>query len=191
MGNKLRRKSDDRYESVYLTEEGMIQLKSELESLNLRFKELLSAKGAAFEGAVGDSWHDNAEYEQIQAQLEPVMARIEYLQEKIKHVEIMEINDNDLSDTTVKINDFVSVNCVFDEDDQDDIIIKLVGYSPSGQIKEYQEVSINSPLGEAIYKKNLGDTVNYNVNGLVVTATIIDKAESLEKIKCDVKKLTK
>lgn len=192
MASKFRNKTDDRYETIRLTKEGKILLEEELESLKLEFKNLLAAKGSAFEGAVGDSWHDNTEYEHIQAKLEPVMNRIEYLTEKLRHVDTIEIDNLEVSDDIININDYVKINCIYDEDDIEELIIKLVAAKNSSLTLEYEEVSITSPLGEAIFKKNVGESISYKVNENVFTADILAKAKTIEELvnQEKVKKLT-
>ena len=52
---------------------------------------------------------------------------------------------------------------IFSPDDTEEITFKLVATSGSFGGK-MQEVSINSPLGAAVYKKQIGDTCSYSVN---------------------------
>lgn len=44
---------------------------------------------------------------------------------------------------------------------------------------EVFEISINSPLGKAVYQRKVGDNVSYTVNGKVFNVTIINKSKTL------------
>lgn len=180
MSSKFRKKTDDRYETIILTEEGKKQLENEFKNLSEEFKRLLAAKGTAFEGAVGDSWHDNAEYEHIQAKLEPVMARIDYLNEKLKHVEIIEIDLTKFPEDAITLNDYVYLNCVFGEDDEEKMIIKMVPAVTKSANDDIQEVAITSPLGEAIFKHKVGERVFYSVNGIRMSSDILARSTTID-----------
>jgi len=81
------------------------------------------------------------------------------LLQRIARVEIIEakIMDN----LHINIGDVVDLLMIFDEDDQEKITLELVG--GEGKTTE-NKVSINSPVGKAIYGHEVGETVSYKVN---------------------------
>lgn len=63
--------------------------------------------------------------------------------------------------------------------------VKLVGEEEVNVENDVKEVSINSPLGSAIYGKNVGDVVEYFVGPKSLTASIEEKVnqKDLEHVK--------
>lgn len=86
-----------------------------------------------------------------------------------------------LDNGTINIGDVVRILEKMGETILGETILKLVKNNPDFDA-EILEVSINSPLGESIYNKKVGDTVSYTVKGKTYNPTILEKIE-LEKDK--------
>ena len=56
---------------------------------------------------------------------------------------------------------------------------------------EIQEISINSPMGNSIYKKKVGDRCSYSVNDRQFTVLIKEKLDLSKQQDGSAKKLTK
>ena len=79
----------------------------------------------------------------------------------------------------VNVNDVVSLNLLFAKDDKEFITIRLVG----GTSEKDDEVSLNSPLGKAIYRKKIGDVAMYTVNDKKINVEIVSIENRTEKLK--------
>ena len=89
----------------------------------------------------------------------------------MQNIEIVEsLGDEELID----IGDIVKVDIIFSEDDREEEMFKLVATTPSFSA-EIQEVSINSPIGDAIYHKKVGEMATYKVQDRTFTLQIKEK----------------
>ena len=65
---------------------------------------------------------------------------------------------------------------IFSEDDREEEIFKLVATNPNLKFgTEIQEVSINSPIGNAMYHKKVGEIATYKVQDRTFTLQIKEK----------------
>ena len=143
------------------TTENMHIEKMTEEGLNLLYNDL-----GKIEKELDDIYKDfkisGKDEEEIEALIEKKV-RLEFrkksLIERIAKVEIIEtkIMDN----LHINIGDVVDLLMIFDEYDQEEMTLELVG--GEGKTKE-NKVSINSPVGKAIYGHEVGETVSYMVN---------------------------
>lgn len=135
--------------TVYLTQEGMDELKSELDELiNVRRpKNIKSIKEAR---ALGDL-SENADYDAArneQAEIEGRIKKIEYM---LEHAEIIEKTDTD----TVSLGSTVAIKYVDDEDDNDEY--KIVGSQEADPFAS--KISNESPIAKALFNHKVGDIV--------------------------------
>ena len=113
----------------------------------------------AFDAGAGDGW-DSPEFEEIERNNTRLVGELQRRYSELQRIVIMEKHkDSD----TIDIGDIILANMIFSPDDTEEITFKLVATSGSFGGK-MQEVSINSPLGAAVYKKQIGDTCSYSVN---------------------------
>lgn len=135
--------------TVYLTQEGMDELKSELDDLiNVRRpKNIKSIKEAR---ALGDL-SENADYDAArneQAEIEGRIKKIEYM---LEHAEVIEKTDTD----TVSLGSTVAIKYVDDEDDNDEY--KIVGSQEADPFAS--KISNESPIAKALFNHKVGDIV--------------------------------
>lgn len=77
------------------------------------------------------------------------------------------------SDDYVCLDDKIEVSIKYSDEDSDIEIIKLTGkFRPDDNLGE---VSLNSPIGNAIYNQTIGDTVIYEVNNKKIEVKILRK----------------
>ena len=63
----------------------------------------------------------------------------------------------------------------FSSEDTNELIFKLVGAtSPKFDIDSIMEITLNSPLGNAVYGKKVGETASYSVDGGNILVLIKD-----------------
>lgn len=121
----------------------------------------------------GDNWHDNPTLYQTEAKERSLMLEIAKMKSELKNIEIIENSGNQI---LIDIGDIVKVEMFFSEVDKEECEFKLVATTPKSDINaEIQEISINSPLGSAIYHRKIGDVTTYKVNDSIYTIKIIKK----------------
>lgn len=103
--------------------------------------------------ALGDL-KENGDYHAAREDQAMNEAEIRRVEERLAGAKVVEKQEG--MDTIVFIGSTVRLK---DLDRGDDDLYKLVG-EPSGKVTlEYVEVSVNSPMGEALMKSRVGDTV--------------------------------
>ena len=140
MGNK---------NTVYLTEEGLVELKNELDNLiNVRRQEnIIAIKEAR---ALGDL-SENAEYDAARNEQAQIEARIQQLEKMLENVSIITktVTDKVALGTTVAIK-------YVDEDDEEDEY-QIVGSQEADPFES--KISNESPIAKALLDHKVGDVV--------------------------------
>ena len=133
---------------IYVTREGLEELKSELDYLiNVRRPENITAIKEA--RALGDL-SENADYDAARNEQAELEGRIKKLEKMLENVEIIEKIDTD----KVSIGSTVSIKYV-DDDDTDEY--KIVGSQEADPFMS--KISKESPIAKAILNKKVGDIV--------------------------------
>ena len=120
-----------------------------------KLKEAVQAKATAFQNDT-NGWHDNAAYEVALQQEDGCYDEINRLINFKLKAKIVE-KHNDLN--KVDIGDTITLE--MDEDDVFDVRLtgKFLANAKAG------EITLNSPLGQTIYKKEIGDVAKFNSHG--------------------------
>lgn len=139
MGNK---------NTVYLTKEGLEDLKQELDNLiNVKRPEnIIAIKEAR---ALGDL-SENAEYDAARNEQAQIESRIQQLEKMLENVSIIEEVSND----KVSIGNTVSIKYV-DDDEEDEY--KIVGSQEADPFES--KISNESPIAKALFDHKVGDIV--------------------------------
>lgn len=157
---------------IYLTKEGYEQYLQEIEELKDKLMISSSDKSDSFRAAIGDGWHDNFAFESAKREELAALSQLETKIQNLSNIEIVDsLDDSDLID----VNDVVKVIIKISETKSKEQVIRLVGASTTDPNAEYKEISINSPLGDAIYGKKVGDIVEYKVSDREMSALIEEK----------------
>ncbi len=139
MGNK---------NTVYLTQEGLDELKEELDELiNVKRPENIQAIKEA--RALGDL-SENAEYDAARNEQAVIEARIKQLEKMLENVSII----TDVSNDKVSIGNTVSIKYV-DDDEEDEY--KIVGSQEADPFES--KISNESPIAKALFDHKVGDIV--------------------------------
>ena len=142
MGNK---------NTVYLTEEGLNELKKELDNLiNVRRPENVKAIKEA--RALGDL-SENAEYDAARNEQAQIEARIKQLEKMLENVSII----TEVSKDKVSIGNTVSIKYVDDDDDDEVEEYKIVGSQEANPFES--RISNESPIAQALFDHKAGDIV--------------------------------
>ena len=160
-------------DKIYLTNEGLEEYKNEIELLKDKLSKINTEKSEAYSGAIGDGWHDNFAYEDAKRQEDKIVAQINSLVSDSNYIEI--VNDDEYYDNKVNINDFIELKFKYEDGSIDIDIFKLTGNWKSKDCDDYQEITLNSPLGKAIYMKQLKSKVEYTVNDKLIVVDILKK----------------
>lgn len=158
---------------ILLDEDGYKQFINELEKLKQQSDNSALSGSDAYNNAIGDGWHDNFAFEESMRESRLIAKRIDDMYEKKKHIKIIE--DKNIKESVINLNDTVLVEIIYSEDDKEKEYLKLTGkYIPNtdGTIKE---ITINSPLGKAIYKAKIGSIQKYQVGDRKIEVKIISK----------------
>ena len=136
-------------EKVYLTDEGFLELETELNELkNVKRPAVIKALKEA--RALGDL-SENADYDAARSEQAQVEGRIQELEKIMENVEIIEKGNTDAVGlgTTVKVK-------YIDEDDDDEIEeYRIVGSKEADPSNN--KISNASPLAQAIMNAKVGD----------------------------------
>ena len=139
MGNK---------NTVYLTQEGLDELKKELDDLiNVQRPENIQAIKEA--RSLGDL-SENAEYDAARNEQAQIEARIKQLEKMLENVSIIE----DVATDKVSIGNTVSIKYV-DDDEEDEY--KIVGSQEADPFES--KISNESPIAQALFDHKVGDIV--------------------------------
>ena len=134
--------------TVYLTQEGLDNLKKELDDLiNVRRPENVQAIKEA--RALGDL-SENAEYDAARNEQAVIEARIKQLEKMLENVSII----TDVGTDTVSIGNTVSIKYV-DDDEEDEY--KIVGSQEADPFES--KISNESPIAQALFDHKVGDIV--------------------------------
>ncbi len=160
-------------EKIYLTSDGYMQYCDEIEKINAKILENNTLKAEACSEAPGDGWHDNFAYEDACRTENMLLKQVEQLLKQKDRIEIVDSN-NDEQDL-VNIGDFIRIEFIYDDGNVDIEEVKLTGNWKATLTDSLQEISLNSPLGRAIYRKKIGSMLSYLVDEREIRIHILEK----------------
>lgn len=166
----------DFMKEILVDENGYNQFLEELEKLKQQSLLISSAGSEAYQDAVGDGWHDNFAFEESMRQSRNIATRIENMLKTKQYLKV--IKRETKGNNIINIGDVLKVKIFYSDDDIEDAIIKLTGnFIPIIENEnDIQEITLNSPLGKALYLKNIKDNnINYDVNDNKIKITVIEK----------------
>ena len=136
----------------------------------------------AFDAGAGDGW-DSPEFEEIERESFRLEKEIQRRINDLSKVVLVSKND---SESLIDIGDVLNIDMKFEDEDVEDMTFKLVGLSKGKNAEGIEEVSINSPLGKAVYHKEVGDTVSYTVHNNLIEVLIkakvnLDKEDVIKR----------
>ncbi len=134
--------------AVYLTQEGLDELKAELDNLiNVRRPENIQAIKEA--RSLGDL-SENAEYDAARNEQAQIEARIKQLEKMLENVSII----TEVSKDKVGIGSTVVIKYVDDEEEDE---YKIVGSQEADPFES--KISNESPIAKALLEHKVGDVV--------------------------------
>ena len=163
---------------IYLSKEGYEQYLKEIEELKKSLLENGKHKSYAYENS-GDGFHDNFEFEQSELKERGILYQ---LREKVAGLDNIVVIEKQKNDEVIGVDDIVSLTIDFGDGDKETSIYKLVGSNSLNHDDEIQNISINSPLGQAIYLKHVGEETSYVVNRNFYIVRINEKINENKKV---------
>ncbi len=146
-------------EPIYLDQNGYNEYLKKIEELKKAIQANNMGRREAFDAGAGDGW-DSPEFEEIERTNMRLNGELRNMYEALNRIVIVEKhNDQEIVD----IGDVIIADMIYSPDDIEEMTFKLVGASGNFDA-EIQEISINSPLGNAVYKNKIGDICSYSVN---------------------------
>ena len=138
--------------TIYLTKEGLQDLKDELDEL-INVKRPANIQAIKEARALGDL-SENADYDAARNEQAVLEGRIKKIESMLENYEIIE----EVSNGTVGIGSTVSIKYVDDEDDEDDgDEYKIVGSQEADPF--VGKISNESPIAQAIMNHKVGDVI--------------------------------
>ncbi len=107
--------------------------------------------------ALGDL-RENAEYHAAREQQGLEEAEIRRLEDRLARAQVVDQN-KPVADGVVFIGSTVKLR---DLDDGDEDLFRLVGEATGSAMADYVEVTVTSPMGEALLKARVGETIRVN-----------------------------
>ena len=158
---------------IYLNHEGVLQFNKILEEKKEELLKNSTASSSSIQNASGDFWHDNFDAEQSLREEYMITHNIEKM---LKMKEQIELLEDKTIEGVVCVSDILKITIIYAEDDVETSIIKLTGkYLPEPN-PNYEEITLNSPLGSAIYLKPIPSQTHYEVNERKIT---VEKKEKI------------
>lgn len=156
---------------LLVNKEGYEQFFEEFDKLKMSLTSNAAHGSEVYADAVGDGWHDNFAYEEAMRQEKMIQTKI---MEMTRQKDLLKlIDDVPHSEDYVCINDTIEILIKYSDDDFENETIKLTGkFRPNDDLGE---ISLNSPMGKAIYKQAIGKIITYKVNDKLIEVKIIRK----------------
>ena len=152
--------------NIKLTREGYEKLRDEIQKLRGMKVDIPSTGGS-------DSFDD----EEAKRQYDRINGLIVAKSELLNSAEIV---DTEVIDGLVNIDDYLRCKISYSEDDNEETIIHLIGTRDISIKDGVQHISINSPLGAAIFGQPIGSFVKYKVGNDTYGVVIKEKVNQDE-----------
>lgn len=149
---------------IVLTDEGLLKLEQELESLKTEKRQEVAEKIKIARG-FGDL-SENAEYDAAKEEQAQVEARIVQLEKMLKNAKVIDQDDIDLN--KVSIGTRVKV---YDEEFGEEVEYSIVGSTEADPYTN--KISDESPVGRGLIGRNIGETVEIETPGGMVSLKIL------------------
>jgi transcription elongation factor GreA len=152
-------------ERIPFTKEGFERLKKELETLE-KIERYKAIKAIELARAHGDL-SENAEYHAAKERQGQIEARIQYLNSKLSSAEVIESENQDCDRVVFGVK--VRLENI---DSEEEVIYRLVG--PEESDVQKGNISVTSPLGQALIGKYEGDDVEVRTPGGIRNYEILE-----------------
>lgn len=158
---------------ILVDEYGYKQFFEELEFLKQLSLSNASVGSEAYNDAVGDGWHDNFAFEESMRESRTIASKIDKMLKEEQSLRI--VDTKNMGDEFINIGDSFEVEIKYAEDDIEIEKLTLTGkYKPDMELK-IKEISLNSPIGKAVFQKRVNSSVSYIVGDREISVNILNK----------------
>lgn len=158
---------------ILVDQAGYDQYLNELEYLKQKNNDNASLGSKAYSDAVGDGWHDNFAFEESMRESRSIALKIDNMLNDKKYLKIVENNGE--GDDVVKIGDKLRIKVEYSFDDHEVYDVILTGkYIPDSD-SEITEITLNSPIGKAIFLKPINEKIVSVINGKEIKIEVLKK----------------
>ena len=173
---------------IYLDQEGYNKFLESIEVLKERLRENNKGRKNAFDAGAGDGW-DSPEFEEIERNEARILGELQRKYDELTRIVIIDKKENS---ETVDIGDTIKLHMILSSDNFEEGLFKLIGGMPNFDLNaKIKEISVNSPIGKAIYQKKIGDECTYSSNNRQFTVIIKEKLDLTKQQSEPVKTLKK
>ncbi len=163
-------------EIYYVSQDGYDLFVKGIDDLRNKLNGKGKENSESFNSAVGDGWHDNFDFEQSAREEKKILKQIDDNKKILNNLVIIKEDAKD--DDLVKINDIVLLKLEYEDNSSEELLFKLVGtFYANNNDEEYQEITLNSPIGKAIYHKKISSMTEYIVNNKKIKVYIESKVK--------------
>lgn len=150
---------------IYLDRKGYLNYLKSLEDIKKEIDENAKLMGLyVSDDAYGDGWHDNFAYEETMKREAELFQKYNKKKGMLKDIVIIDKESNG----TVSLN--MKVELLFIDDD---IVEEYILTGDINSNLDDNSITLNSPLGSAIYGKKVGDKVSYKVGDNIYNVEIL------------------
>lgn len=163
---------------IYVDEKGKEEIEQELEKQLKKLKENNRLKSETYKNEMGWCFSNELEigFNELEKNEQIILKRIKELKDKLARVVVLKRGKNR---TLVDLNDTVRIINSSSEGDEE-MIVKLIGGETSFN-DEIIMLNINSPLGQTIYQKEVGNTYTYQIENTTNKITILEKQSDISE----------
>lgn len=160
-------------DQIFLSQEGYEQYCDEIKKLEKKRLDFNCSAGESIKDAIGDGWHDNFAFEEAMRESRLIDSSLVKLLKEKNNIKI--INNDNIANNCIKIGDTVKIAfiCLNGEKEIEEFV--LTGKYTPNEKDNIQEITLNSPLGRAIFKAKIGSIISYEVNKIVYKVEILEK----------------
>lgn len=144
-------------EKKLITHEGLLELEAEVQDLKVNKRREIAQK--IKEARAQGDLSENAEYDAAKDEQRDIEARIEEIEEILKHAEVVLENEGDKD----KVNIGSKVT-ILDLEDDIEMKFKLVGTTELANKDGNGYISNESPVGRALMGSKVGDIIKVNTD---------------------------
>ena len=154
-------------EKIYLDQKGYENYLKEIEDIRDKIrKNSCDISEFVSDDAYGDGWHDNFAYEQAIQKENSLFYELDI---KLKGLSKIEIINKKEEIGKVGFGNVITVKI------DDELEIYMLSGNTSSQLDlEVPIITLNSPLGKALYQKRVNDSFSYSVDSNIVEGIIVD-----------------
>jgi len=160
-------------DKILVDESGYNQYLEEINKLKRLIDSNASSGSEAYGNAVGDGWHDNFAFEESMRKDKMLSTKLNSLMNNKVNIEIVD-KINRAADV-INIGDKLRICVTYADEDVEEYDVLLTGNYFPDSLSDVTEITLNSPIGKAIYLKKVQDDIRVMINNNEVVIKVVKK----------------